>query len=222
MHPLAPFPAAVRFILPAAALALGLLLGACKDKAAPPKPAPTPTPTPARPVAADPAGNPEAPRAVANVNTDLKDDVNAKTRMDVMERIDRMPNLSAEQRNKLYSSVDRARGMGCVLIVPFSANKRTLGEAERTILINAVRAPAVKRLSDDPSLVFVIIGYSNEGADASASEKLSIDRSENILATLRDQGGVLNPMYAVGLGNSDPKRKDPGAARVAEIWTIFP
>ncbi len=197
------------------------------------KPVPTPSkittgPTPgpntgATPIPDSPtSSSSEAPRAVDKPNTDLADAANAKARQDVIDRIDRMPNLSPEQKNKLYSSVDRARGMGAVLIIPFSETKKTLDPKEAQILTNAINSPSIKKLTEDPTLVFVILGYADKKGDAKANEKVSIERAESVLATMRDKANVTNVMYAVGMGGADVLNKDGGNNRLVEVWAVFP
>lgn len=208
-----------------ALLAAPLLLGACKEApkpvaAVPPTPTPAPTPVPSGP---QPISLGEKPAVVAAPKYDVKDATNARIRQDVLERVDRLPNLTTEQRNKLYASVDRARGMGCVLIVPFLENKRVLAEPERKVLVNGIRSEAVQKLADDPSLVFVVLGYANESGGEAEQIKLAGERAESVLATMRDLANVTNTMYAAGMGMSDAKQKAaPGAGRVAEIWAVFP
>ncbi len=215
-------------LLAAAFLGVACFGTACWDSKKPriaDKPVPSPTPATAR--TADPAPSPggrtDAPRVVDNPNRSLNDSVNSRIRQDVIDRIDMMPNLSTGQRNKLYTSVERAREMGCVLVVPFADGRRSLAEPERAILVNAIRSPAIQKLTDDPSLVLVVLGYANEGTDKSVLEKLSIDRAENVLTTIRDQAFVPNTMYAIGMGDATTGgKKDGNGTRVAEIWAVFP
>lgn len=180
-----------------------------------------PTPGPGQPTP-PPNTTAEAPRAVDKPNTDLRDNANAKARTDVIARIDQMPNLSAEQKNKLFSSVDRARGMGCVLIIPFAEAKKTLDPKEATILTSAIQSPGIKRLTEDPTLVFVILGYADKKGDAKANERVSIERAESVLATMRDKANVTNVMYAVGMGGADVLNKEGGNNRLVEVWAVFP
>lgn len=185
-----------------------------------PTPGPNPTPVGAQPTPT-PTTAGEA-RAVDKPNTDLRDSANAKARTDVIARIDQMPNLSTEQKNKLFSSVDRARGMGCVLIIPFADSKKTLDPKEASILTNAIQSPGIKRLTEDPTLVFVILGYADKKGDAKANERVSIERAESVLATMRDKANVTNVMYAVGMGGADVLNKDGGNNRLVEVWAVFP
>ena len=193
---------------------------------APPGANATPTPRPgtstqptdpgASTAAAEPA------RAVDKPNFKLENE-NERARQDVIKRIDQMPNLTQEQKNRLYSSVDRARGMGAILIVPFADGRKTLAQAEGQILVNAIQSAGIKKLTEDPTLVFVILGYTDKKGDPKTNEKTSIDRAESVLATMRDKGGVANVMYAVGMGGAEVLNKETvGNNRLVEVWAVFP
>ncbi len=193
---------------------------------APPVVNATPTPKPgtstqptdpgASTAAAEPA------RAVDKPNFKLENE-NERARQDVIKRIDQMPNLTQEQKNRLYSSVDRARGMGAILIVPFADGRKTLAQAEGQILVNAIQSAGIKKLTEDPTLVFVILGYTDKKGDPKTNEKTSIDRAESVLATMRDKGGVANVMYAVGMGGAEVLNKETvGNNRLVEVWAVFP
>lgn len=193
---------------------------------APPVANATPTPKPgtstqptdpgASTAAAEPA------RAVDKPNFKLENE-NERARQDVIKRIDQMPNLTQEQKNRLYSSVDRARGMGAILIVPFADGRKTLAQAEGQILVNAIQSAGIKKLTEDPTLVFVILGYTDKKGDPKTNEKTSIDRAESVLATMRDKGGVANVMYAVGMGGAEVLNKETvGNNRLVEVWAVFP
>lgn len=164
----------------------------------------------------------EPARAVDKPNFKLEDE-NRRAQQDVTKRIDQMPNLTPEQKNKLYSSVDRARGMGAILIVPFAEGKKTLGQSESQILVNAIQSAGIKKLTEDPTLVFVVLGYTDKKGDPKVNEKTSIDRAESVLATMRDKGGVANVMYAVGMGGAEVLNKETtGNNRLVEVWAVFP
>jgi outer membrane protein OmpA-like peptidoglycan-associated protein len=175
-----------------------------------------PAETPPSNVAAEPA------RAVEKPNYKLENE-NEKARQDVIKRIDQMPNLTQDQKNRLYSSVDRARGMGCVLIVPFGDGRKTLAPSEGQILVNALQSPGIKKLTEDPTLVFVVLGYTDKKGDPKANEKTSIDRAENVVALMRDKGNVANVMYPVGMGSAEILNKEMASSnRLVEVWAVFP
>ena len=188
----------------------------------------TTTPPPRTGTATQPSDPPpsnaaaEPARAVERQNFKLENE-NERARQDVIKRIDQMPNLNQDQKNRLYSSVDRARGMGAILIVPFAEGRKTLAQSEGQILVNAMQSQGIKKLTEDPTLVFVVLGYTDKKGDPKANEKTSIDRAESVLATLRDKAGVANVMYAVGMGGAEVLNKETVSNnRLVEVWAVFP
>ena len=188
----------------------------------------TTTPPPRTGTATQPSDPPpsnaaaEPARAVERQNFKLENE-NERARQDVIKRIDQMPNLNQDQKNRLYSSVDRARGMGAILIVPFAEGRKTLAQSEAQILVNAMQSQGIKKLTEDPTLVFVVLGYTDKKGDPKANEKTSIDRAESVLATMRDKAGVANVMYAVGMGGAEVLNKETVSNnRLVEVWAVFP
>ena len=101
--------------------------------------------------------------------------------------------------------------------------RKTLPQAEAQILVNAIQSAGIKKLTEDPTLVFVILGYTDKKGDPKVNEKTSIDRAESVLATMRDKGGVANVMYAVGMGGAEVLNKQTtGNNRLVEVWAVFP
>lgn len=192
----------------------------------PPKPSPdahvtpgvdTPVPTgPDNPVASSgPSG------AVDKPNFNLEDQANAKARVDVLARIDSMPHLTEQQKAKLTTSVDRARSMGCIFVVPFEAGKKALGSRETDILAKGFASASIKQLMEDPTLVFVVLGYADKG-DPQA-EKSSIDRAQSVLGAMKDRCNVQNVMYSVGMGTAAlADAKQVTKNRLVEVWAVYP
>jgi outer membrane protein OmpA-like peptidoglycan-associated protein len=199
--------------------------------------APTPTPTAAsnRPSATiAPADNGNGsdippPAAAANEgavdrpNFALENDANAKARHDVLLRIGLMPHLTDAQKSKLTTAVDRARGMGCIFIIPFEVGKKALGDRETDILVSGFKSASIQKLMEDPTLVFVVLGYADTQGDAQQNDKASVERAENVVSAMRDRAGVQNVMYAVGMGGSSLfDTKSPAKNRLVEIWAVYP
>ena len=161
--------------------------------------------------------------AVDRPNFGLENDANAKARRDVLSRIDRMPHLTDAQKAKLTSSVDRARGMGCIFIIPFGQGKKTLDGKETDILVGGFKSASIQKLLEDPTLVFVVLGYADKQGDPAVNERASIDRAMNVLGIMRDKCGVQNVMYSVGMGGSTMfDGKSPTKNRIVEIWAVYP
>ncbi len=172
-----------------------------------------------------PPDDPSVPAggAVDRPNFGLENDANAKARKDVLSRIDLMPHLSDAQKTKLTSSVDRARGMGCIFIIPFGTGKKALDAKETDILVNGFKSAAIQKLLEDPTLVFVVLGYADKQGDATVNEKASIDRAQNVLGIMRDKAQVQNVMYSVGMGGSTMFDGKSGTKnRIVEVWAVYP
>ena len=179
--------------------------------------APTPVPT------TRPTVSTEDPRAVGTAQP-VRDAASERARNEVKARIDQIPKLDADQRGKLYESVDRAQALGVVLVVPFPEGSDKLPSRESGVLVDAVRDRRIAELTKDPRLVLVILGYAKDkGVDAEANRKLSEQRAEHVLLTIRDKGNVRNAMYSVGMGSAEVLNKEGGpGTRVAEVWAVFP
>ena len=161
--------------------------------------------------------------AVDRPNFGLENDANAKARRDVLARIDRMPHLTDAQKTKLTNSVDRARGMGCIFIIPFAQGKKVLGPKETDILVSGFQSASIQKLLEDPTLVFVVLGYSDKQGDPGLNEKASIDRAMNVQSIMHDKCDVKNVMYSVGMGGSTMfDGKSPAKNRIVEIWAVYP
>ena len=148
---------------------------------------------------------------------------NIKARQDVLKRVQQMPHLSDDQKARLIDSVGRARNMGCIFIIPFQAGQRMIGDRESEILVSGFKSAAIQQLMQDPTVVFVVLGYADKQGDAQTNEKVSTDRAQNVLAVMKDRCGVQNVTYGVGMGGSDLfDGKSAAKNRLVEIWAAFP
>lgn len=225
--------------LPCLLAAAALTLSACDRKAGPsaaasPTPAATPepgyagvpveeTPTPdpgAATAPEAPAGPIEAPE---QVNLNIADAENKLVKTEVLARIDMMPKLTPEEKDKLYVLVDRARGMGKIITIPFSSGKKEIGNPEVSSLREKMELQQIKKFSDDPTVVFVVLGYADKKGDANKNIAISLSRADSVVAALKDRLGVMNVVHAVGMGSSemfDAQNLDKN--RVVEVWAVLP
>lgn len=228
-------------LLPCALTVGTLLISGCNRKpeptAVPQAPAATPEPgyagvpeaTPSAPVSAsaapseapdEPVGPVEAP---AQVNLDTKSVENQLVKTEVLARIDIMPGLSPEEKDKLYVLVDRARGMGKIITIPFPSGKTIVGSGEVAALKEKIALPQIRQFSDDPTVVFVVLGYADKKGDPKKNEVISLHRAESVVKALKDRMGVMNVVHAVGMGSSeifDAQSLDKN--RVVEVWAVLP
>ncbi|MDQ3621437.1 MAG: hypothetical protein M3463_02985 [Verrucomicrobiota bacterium] len=148
---------------------------------------------------------------------------NRKVKTEVLTRIDLMPNLSKTSKDKLYNSVERARSMGKLLTIPFGSGKTAIAPADFEALRTALETPEIRKLRDDPTAVFVILGYADSRGDEKKNLAVSQARADGVLAAMRDRCNVQNVMHTVAMGSStmlDPQSLEKN--RIVEIWAVVP
>ena len=186
-----------------------------------PTPGATATAAPTAPSSpAEPVGQVEAP---ATVNMDVTNAENELVKNEVLSRIDVMPNLSPEEKDKLYVQVERARGMGKIVTIPFSSGKTAVGATEVAALKETAKLPQIQKYAEDPTVVFVVLGFADKKGDPKGNQAISLERAESVVKALKERCGVMNLSHAVGMGGSemfDAKNFDKN--RVVEVWAVLP
>jgi outer membrane protein OmpA-like peptidoglycan-associated protein len=178
--------------------------------------------SPAGPLASEAPGGKATPQAVTP-DLDLAKEENRLVKSEVLKRIDLMPNISAENKDKLYVSVERARQMGRIIKIPFASGKTELSPADIEALRSEVQAPVLQRLMQDPTAVFVILGFADKKGDEKTNLRISQERADAVLRVLRDKCNVINVMHGVGMGGStlfDGQGTEKN--RVSEAWAVLP
>lgn len=174
---------------------------------------------PPRPGGPEPAAL-AAPKEVNLANDDAE---NRLVRQEVLKRIDVMPDLSDDEKDRLYVQVERARAMGKVITIPFASGERSLRAAASEALKEAVKLPQIEKFSVDPTVAFVVLGYADKKGDARANLEISRQRAEAVVKVLKEKAGVANIIHAVGMGSSemfDSASLDKN--RVVEVWVVLP
>jgi len=168
----------------------------------------------------------EPPREIvapATLNLDVASAENQQVKTEVLKRIDIMPNVTQANKDKLYNSVERARSMGRVLTIPFGSGRTSLSATDTQALKAQLDAPAIMKLRDDPTAVFVILGYADPKGDEKKNIEFSQARADSVLASMRDKCGVQNVMHAVAMGGStllDAANLEKN--RIVEVWAVLP
>lgn len=193
-----------------------------------PAPATTPekpgTPAPRPPIGVEPVSA-EPPATVvmpAKIDLDISKGENRKVKDEVLTRVDLMP-ITEKNKDKLYSSVERARQMGKVLTIPFASGKMELSAADIDAIKTEIDKPEMMKLRDDPTAVFVILGFADPKGDPKKNIQISQQRADAVLATMRDKCGVFNVMHTVAMGGStllDAQNLEKN--RIVEVWTVLP
>ncbi len=232
--------AAVVFAVPSLrSKVLGSKAPAAEEVAATPEASPEPvaSTTPPPPVATIPdptfptppetaVTESEPPRFVTSperIDLDVTKTENKAVKDEVLTRIDLMPNVSESNKDKLYQAVERARSMGKILTIPFASGKTELSAADIEALRTELAKPELAKLRDDPTAVFVILGYADPKGDAKKNLAYSQSRADAVLKAMRDRLGVINVMHTIGMGGSkllDAQNLEKN--RIVEIWAVLP
>lgn len=179
---------------------------------------------PSRPVrAALPADGSMPGDAPEPINLDLKNADNARVKDEVLKRIDLMPGVSSANKDKLYASVDHARQMGRVLTIPFEKGAAAVRAPDVERLKTQVQNPEIKKLTEDPTVVFVVLGYADPKGSEKTNADMSLARARSVMETLRDKCGFQNIMHSVAMGGSTLfGSQELEKNRVVEIWAVLP
>ena len=190
--------------------------------ALPPAGASSPTPPPASPAPPNPDAFQPEQKEIAEVPPLSKAEIDA-TRSDVLKRINALPKMGAQEKERLAEKVETARSMERLQVVRFDVGKTALPKAAADQLATIFHKPEMKDKLSDPTLVFVIAGYADSGGDSNANLRISQDRADSVGKFLKQQMGILNVVHTVGMGSTnllDSKRADQN--RAAEVWAVLP
>jgi len=164
------------------------------------------------------------PDAVQAQTPNLEDAQNERVKDEVLQRIDLMPTISAEDKDKLYMSVERARQMGRILTIPFPSGHVAVSPDDVDELKAALGSAELQPFTKDPTCVLVVLGFADLKGDEQANLRISLQRAQSVLNALQDRCGVLNVMHAVGMGGSTlfGNARDADRNRVVEVWAVLP
>ncbi len=182
-------------------------------------------PPPPEDVASTP-GQAEPPQFITSptrIDLDVTKTENKAVKDEVLTRVDLMPNVSSSNKDKLYQAVERARSMGKILTIPFASGKSELAPADIEALRSELDKPQLSKLRDDPTAVFVILGYADPKGDPKKNIAYSQARADAVLKAMRDRLNVINVMHTIGMGGSkllDGQNLEKN--RIVEIWAVLP
>lgn len=194
-----------------------------------PTPAPTPTPTPV--VVATPTPTPAPtveelvapPKALATFDENPESAENKSTRKEVLQRIDEAPNLTETEKTNLYGQVDRARAMIKIMTIPFATGQRKITDKQGELLCQETQGEKIRKFIDDPTVIFVMVGFADKSGNPDLNLKLSRERADEVRDSLEKRCGIQNIMHSVGIGATellDANNKDRN--RAVEVWVVLP
>jgi outer membrane protein OmpA-like peptidoglycan-associated protein len=157
------------------------------------------------------------------IETDPATASNKQVRDEVLRRIEAKQGLSADEKDKLYLLVFRARGFGQAITIGFASGKTSLSGADVELVKQAVRDPKIQKFTEDPTAVFVILGFADSKGNEQVNMKISQTRADSVMKTLKEKCNVGNPMHTVAMGVTELFGADNLAKnRVVEVWVALP
>jgi outer membrane protein OmpA-like peptidoglycan-associated protein len=144
-------------------------------------------------------------------------------RRDVLKRINAMPRLSADEKQRLTEKMETARSMERLFVVRFATGQTSVSKTAVDALVQKLKSKEVQDKISDPTVVFVVAGYADTAGDPKKNQQLSEQRAENVIKFLKERTNLLNVVHSVGMGSTDlldSKRTD--ANRAVEIWVVAP
>jgi hypothetical protein len=185
-----------------------------------PIPSPSETPTPVTSPTAAPAQTPEAS---GPISFDITLPEVAAVKREVLKRIDQMPNVSQQNKDRLYGALDKAHGMGRLFSVSFETLLSRISPDQISYMRSQLERPQIKKYLDDPTLVLVILGYADKQGNDQRNLQISNARAQAVMEALRDQLGIQNVMHVIGMGGSDLlDPRELAKNRIAEVWAVLP
>jgi hypothetical protein len=146
-----------------------------------------------------------------------------RVREEVLQRIDLMKVLTDSDKDKLYAQVERARGFTKIAILPFTQNRTTPGLAQIDGLIKSLNGRDLQKLLADPTVVLIVVGYSDKKGDEAKNLDISRSRAENVVKALKEKMDLVNVIHAVAMGGQDLfDSADIEKNRVVEVWAVQP
>jgi len=158
-----------------------------------------------------------------SVDVRLEAGENIAVQREVLRRIDAMPNLTNDSKDKLYAHVNRARGMGRLATIHFGAGQSRPAPDAVAELRKVFATTDVLPLAQDPTVAFVVLGYADSTGDPAKNLAISMERAESVVNALRNELQLQNISHAVGMGGTD--FLDPAQAgknRAVEVWAVLP
>jgi outer membrane protein OmpA-like peptidoglycan-associated protein len=182
----------------------------------------TPSVSPSPPASPVLSASPSAEESVVTKPPTLSAQQVDTTRADVLKRINAMPRMSAQEKDRLAQKVESAHAMERLRIVRFDRGKTTLSKSTTDQLVRSFTTGDIKEKLADPTLVLVIAGYADSAGDPGVNMRISQERADGVSRLLK-KSGVLNVIHSVAMGSTDlldSKRTEQN--RAVEIWAVAP
>lgn len=166
---------------------------------------------------------PDRSQSAAPSPTVLSEEKVDTTKGDVIKRIDALPGVSAEAKERLIEKLDRARSMERLTVIPFEIGETVLHGAAASEVVKTFASPAMQDKLSDPTIILVVAGYADTGGRADLNLRISRERAEHVTRILKERAKLLNAIQTIGMGGSELlDNKRPDQNRAVEVWAVAP
>ena len=113
--------------------------------------------------------------------------------------------------------------MGRIITIPFGKGSTSIASADVEKLKEQIHSQQLQQLLQDPTCVFVILGFADPKGDEKTNLRISQERAQSVLQALRDRCSVINLMHTVAMGGStllDAQGLEKN--RAVEVWAVLP
>lgn len=133
------------------------------------------------------------------------------------------PGISQTMIERLLDCIAEARGMACILNIPFEQHATEPARLDMKEVLTALSSTRFRKLTDNPRVLFLVLGYGSRIASEESSEQGSLHRAEFILREMREKAELGNAIYAFGLGELPSLTGHPRAnPNYVEVWALVP
>jgi outer membrane protein OmpA-like peptidoglycan-associated protein len=182
----------------------------------------TPAPEPPIPDKTETPGKTEpepAPGPVVQEDSPVTPDI----RKEVLARIDEMPDLTPEKKDRLYNAVQRAQDMRKIIEIPFGSGQSRIQKQQMDEVKRISESPEVTKFRDNLTAIFVVLGFADTKGNKAQNYSISKDRANSVKDHLEKNCNVKNIIHSVPMGSSTLVDKNNAAKnRIVEIWTVLP
>ncbi len=71
--------------------------------------------------------------------------------------------------------------MGKIITIPFPSGKTKVGNTEVAALKETSKLPQIQKYAEDPTVVFVVLGFADKKGDPKGNEAISLERAESVV-----------------------------------------
>ena len=144
-------------------------------------------------------------------------------RKEVLARIDEMPDLTPDKKDRLYTAVLRARDMRKVIEIPFGSGQSKIQNPATDQVKTLMSSGAITKFRDDLTAIFVVLGFADSKGSKDSNLAISRERANSVKEHLERNCGVKNIIHSVPMGSTTLVDKSNSAKnRIVEIWAVLP